>query len=137
MMSLRLFFMTQDTAAKPANQSAQLSSAGVRSVAVFEAAKGLIVLAAGFGLLSLLHRDVQAVAESIVRHLHPGPAGHYSEIFIRAAIVSASLYLPVEAFEFWRHHSILGGLIMSGNLLLVAGLLYVRLSEHRTAPLKP
>lgn len=133
MMSLRLFFMTQDTAAKPANQSAQLSSAGVRSVAVFEAAKPPPVSAS----LSLLHRDVQAVAESIVRHLHPGPAGHYSEIFIRAAIVSAGLYLPVEAFEFWRHHSILGGLIMSGNLLLVAGLRYVRLSEHRTAPLKP
>ncbi|MEO8360388.1 MAG: DUF2127 domain-containing protein [Vicinamibacteria bacterium] len=165
--------MTQDTLSKTTSQSARLSSAGVRSVAIFEGAKGVIVLAVGFGLLSLLHRDIQAVAESIVRHLHLGPAGHYSEIFLRAAshlqngrlgwfaagafayatvrlveayglwherpwaewlaIVSAGLYLPVEVFEFWRHHSVLGGLIMTGNLLLVAGLLYVRLSEHRTS----
>jgi hypothetical protein len=29
---------------------------GIRAIAVFEAAKGLLVLAAGFGLLGLLHR---------------------------------------------------------------------------------
>ncbi|RYG83545.1 DUF2127 domain-containing protein, partial [bacterium] len=34
----------------------------VRTVAVFEAAKGLLVLLAGFGLLRLLHHDVQAEA---------------------------------------------------------------------------
>lgn len=63
----------------------RLSAAGVRSVAIFEGAKGLIVLVAGLGLLSLIHRDVQAVAESVVRHLHLNPAHHYPEIFIHAA----------------------------------------------------
>jgi len=35
-------------------------------IAVFEAAKGLLVLLAGLGLLSLLHRDVQGLAEELV-----------------------------------------------------------------------
>ncbi len=38
----------------------------MRSIAVFEAAKGLLVLLAGFGLLSLLHRDVETLAEELV-----------------------------------------------------------------------
>jgi uncharacterized membrane protein (DUF2068 family) len=58
---------------------------GERLVAVAEAAKGLVVLLAGFGLLSFIHRDVQHVAEEIVRHLHMDEAGHYPQIFIAAA----------------------------------------------------
>jgi uncharacterized membrane protein (DUF2068 family) len=54
-------------------------------VALFEAAKGTIVIAAGLGLLSLLHRDAQHTAEAIVRHLHLNPARHYPRVFIEAA----------------------------------------------------
>jgi Predicted membrane protein (DUF2127) len=36
--------------------------AGLRAIAVFEAAKGMVVLLAGLGLLSLLHHDVGALA---------------------------------------------------------------------------
>src|SRR5436305_641496 len=43
---------------------------GVRTVALFEAAKGALVLAAGLGLLGLIHRDVQAFAERLVRASH-------------------------------------------------------------------
>ena len=39
------------------------SSSGVRVVAMFEAAKGGLVLLAGCGLLALVHHDVQAMAE--------------------------------------------------------------------------
>jgi hypothetical protein len=46
-------------------------------VAAFEAAKGLLVLAAGFGLLSLLHKDVQVLAERFVDRLHLNPAKRY------------------------------------------------------------
>ena len=60
-------------------------TAGVRTVAVFEAAKGLLVLVAGFSLLSLVHHDVQHTAETIVRHLHLNPARHYPRVFIEAA----------------------------------------------------
>ena len=58
---------------------------GLRVVAVFEALKGALVLGAGFGLLSLLHHDLQALAERLVRHSHLDPARHYPRIFIEAA----------------------------------------------------
>jgi uncharacterized membrane protein (DUF2068 family) len=59
---------------------------GLRIVAVFEGAKGLIVLAAGLGLFGLVHHDVEAAAEWLVRHfLHLNPASHYPRIFIEAA----------------------------------------------------
>ena len=58
---------------------------GIRVVAVFEALKGALVLGAGFGLLSLVHHDLQAIAERLVRHSHLDPARHYPRIFIEAA----------------------------------------------------
>ncbi len=58
---------------------------GLQFIALFEAAKGGIVLVAGFGLLSLIHRDVEAMAEQIAEHLHLNPASHYPRIFIEAA----------------------------------------------------
>lgn len=58
---------------------------GVRIVAVFEAFKGVLVLSAGLGLLSLVHHDLQATAERLVRHSHLNPARHYPRIFIEAA----------------------------------------------------
>jgi uncharacterized membrane protein (DUF2068 family) len=68
---------------------------GMRAVAVVEAAKGGLVLLAGFGLLALIHRDVQAIAEKIVRHSHLNPAGKYPRIFIDAAdrVTDAHLWL--------------------------------------------
>ena len=58
---------------------------GLRAVALFEAAKGLLVLVAGSGILLLLHRDVQAIAERLVTHLHLNPASHYPRIFLHVA----------------------------------------------------
>jgi len=57
----------------------------VRAVALFEAAKGALVILTGFGALSLVHRDVQRFAERLVAHLHLNPAKHYPQIFIDAA----------------------------------------------------
>ena len=57
----------------------------IRLIAVFEAAKGALVIVAGFGLLALLHRNLQDVAEQLVSHLHLNPAKHYPRIFIEAA----------------------------------------------------
>ena len=54
-------------------------------VAVFGALKGVLVLSAGLGLLSLVHHDLQAAAERLVRHSHLNPAHHYPRIFIEAA----------------------------------------------------
>ena len=61
------------------------SNVGVRGVAIIEGVKGLLVLLAGCGLLSLIHHDVGRFAAQIVRHTHLNPASHYPQIFIKAA----------------------------------------------------
>jgi len=58
---------------------------GLRAIALFEAAKGALVLVAGFGLARLVHRDVQQVAEELVDRLHLDPAKKYPRIFIDLA----------------------------------------------------
>ncbi len=59
---------------------------GTRVVALFEAAKGAVVILAGFGLLALIHRNAQDVVEDIVRHLHFNPAKHFPHIFLDLAV---------------------------------------------------
>jgi uncharacterized membrane protein (DUF2068 family) len=89
---------------------------GLHIVALFEAAKGVVVILAGLGLLALIHRDVQAVAESFVRHIHLNPARHFPHIFLDAAAratdarlwamaLTAMLYAAIrfaEAYGLWR-----------------------------------
>jgi uncharacterized membrane protein (DUF2068 family) len=91
-------------------------SGAVRFVALVEAVKGALVLAAGLGLFALLHRDVQAAAEELVAHFHLNPASRYPRIFIDAArsLTDARLWLLaaaaagyaamrfVEAYGLWR-----------------------------------
>jgi uncharacterized membrane protein (DUF2068 family) len=93
----------------------RLSSA-IRAAALFEAAKGAIVLLAGFGLLSLVHHDVQAFAERLVAHAHLNPASRYPRIFVEfagratdgrliAAAAAALVYSAIrfiEAYGLWR-----------------------------------
>lgn len=57
----------------------------LRTVALLEAAKGMLVILAGFGALSLLHRDLQQFAGRLVAHMHLNPAKHSPQIFIDAA----------------------------------------------------
>lgn len=89
---------------------------GMRAVAFVEGAKAAIVLLAGFGLLSLIHRDVQDLAERLVRHSHLNPAGKYPRIFLDAAnrVTDANLWMLagfaalyaivrfVEAYGLWN-----------------------------------
>ena len=58
---------------------------GIRIVACFEAFKGLFVLFAGFGLLSMLNRDVAHMAEDLVGRFHVDPASRYPRIFLELA----------------------------------------------------
>jgi uncharacterized membrane protein (DUF2068 family) len=68
---------------------------GIRAVALVEAAKGVLVLLAGFGVLALLHKDAQAVAEELVGHLHLNPASRIPRVFIDLAghLTDARLWL--------------------------------------------
>jgi uncharacterized membrane protein (DUF2068 family) len=68
------------------SSAAMSSYFGLRLVAIFEGAKGMVVLTAGLRLFELIHKDVQAAAERIVHHLHLNPASHYPKVFIDAMV---------------------------------------------------
>lgn len=152
---------------------------GVRAVALFEAAKGTIGLAAAVGLLTLLHRDLQPIAEHLVQVSHLDPASRYPTLFVKTisrlndsriialaafaflytavrfteayglwrlrawaewfAIVSGSIYVPVEIYEVFKHVTWLRVGVLIVNLLIVAYLVYVRIwmrkhPYHETNP---
>ena len=106
---------------------------GLRTIALYEAAKGLVVLLAGSGLLLLVHRDVQAMAEQLVSHLHLDPAKRYPRIFLhlatgatpsglRLVALGALIYAVVrfaEAYGLWREQR------WAEWLGLVTGVIYV------------
>jgi len=58
---------------------------GLRALALFEAAKGMLVLLAGLSVFSLLHQNFQLVAEQLIAHAHLNPAKSSPKIFIEAA----------------------------------------------------
>lgn len=92
------------------------ASGAMRTIALLEAAKGSVVLLAGAGALSFIHRDAQHFAERLVRHLHLNPASHTPRIFLefaekatdsRLAMLAAfaaayALVRFVEAYGLWR-----------------------------------
>ena len=55
---------------------------GLHIVALFEGAKGLLVLLVGFGLLAYIHKDLHEAALLLVEHFHVNPASHYPRIFL-------------------------------------------------------
>ncbi|HYL89507.1 MAG TPA: DUF2127 domain-containing protein [Burkholderiales bacterium] len=67
----------------PTEHKAEL--AGLRAVALFEALKGSIVLAAGFGLAHAIQGDVGELAEHLVHRLHLNAAKRFPRIFIDLA----------------------------------------------------
>jgi uncharacterized membrane protein (DUF2068 family) len=58
---------------------------GLRAVALFEACKGVLVLFAGLAVFTLIHQNVQIVAEQLVGHLHLNPAKNIPKIFVESA----------------------------------------------------
>jgi uncharacterized membrane protein (DUF2068 family) len=121
--------------------SRKSSRRAVRLVAVFEAAKGLLVLLAGFGLLALLHRDVGAVANRLVAHLHLNPSRKYPQIFIDLASRAtderlwmfagfAAVYATfrlVEAYGLWRERA------WAEWVALVGGMIYLPIEIYGLA----
>ena len=64
---------------------ARRAAVGVRAIALFEAAKGLVVVAVGLGLASLAGKDAEAIAEALLHELHLDPAERLPHIFLQAA----------------------------------------------------
>jgi uncharacterized membrane protein (DUF2068 family) len=60
------------------------STAGLKSIAIVEALKGVVVLLAAAGAVSLVHENAQVIADEIVRQFHLNPASRYPRIFLDA-----------------------------------------------------
>ena len=122
-----------------------MTSSGLRKsldvVAAIEAAKGIIVLLAGFGLMGLLHRDLHALSGDIVMHLHLNPARKYPHIFINLfsslndqrlwflagmALLYSTLRL-VEAYGLWKQKT------WAEWLALVGGCIYLPAEVYEIA----
>jgi uncharacterized membrane protein (DUF2068 family) len=94
------------TAAASARDAASLPSRArprraERFIAVFEATKGLLVLLVGFGLLAVVHQDLEQVAEELVGHFHLNPASRTPRIFLEVASHFADLRIwLLAAFAF-------------------------------------
>lgn len=92
------------------------AKAGLRTVALIEASKGVLVLAVGLGLLTLIGQDVEVVAEQVARHFHLNPSSKYPRIISAAAgaVTDARLWMLAagalgyaairlaEAYGLWR-----------------------------------
>lgn len=95
--------------------------------------KGAVVLLAGFGVLSLVHRDAWDVAESFLEWLHISPETHYAQVFLNladqvtdakvwAVAIGALAYSTlrfVEAYGLWRERA------WAEWLALVSGAIYL------------
>ncbi len=92
------------------------SAKGIRAIAVFEAFKGVIGLIAGFGILSLMHRDIADFAEDLVGFLHLNSEGRLAnrivetvtklnpaniKFFFGLSLLYATIRF-VEAYGLWR-----------------------------------
>ncbi|RZI43187.1 DUF2127 domain-containing protein [Herbaspirillum sp. HC18] len=101
---------------RPIDQS-KVPDSGIRAVALFEAAKGILVLLVGGGLLSLVHgRHAQHLAEAFMRHLHFDLPHRYPHIFFDLAqdVTNTKLWMfagvafayasirLIEAYGLWR-----------------------------------
>ena len=100
----------------PKKASGKSHARGLHVVALFEGAKGLLVLVAGFGVLSFIHKDIHEAAMRLVMHFHLNPASHYPRIFLDltesvndtklwSMAIAAAMYFVVrmvEAVGLWQ-----------------------------------
>lgn len=75
------------------------AAAPIRTIAILEGTKGLLVLLAGCGLLSLIHQDLHLAAAELVGDLHLNPASRYPLIFLDLAdrVTDGELWLLAAA----------------------------------------
>lgn len=103
------------------------------AVASVEFFKGLVVLLAGFGVLSLVHRDAWDVAESFLAWLHINPDAQGAQVFLNLAdqVTDAKLWAVAvmavaysalrfaEAYGLWKERA------WAEWLALVSGAIYL------------
>jgi len=113
----------------------------LRAVALVEFFKGLIVLLAGFGVLSLVHRDAWDVAESFLQWLKVDPDTRYAQVFLNladqvtdtrlwAVALGAAAYSTLrfaEAYGLWRERA------WAEWLAMISGAIYLPFEVYEFA----
>ena len=74
----------------------------LRTVAIFEAFKGIVVLLVGAGLLSILRGDVEKLAETFVAHFHLDPSNNTHLWMLAIFVIVYAILRFVEAYGLWR-----------------------------------
>lgn len=69
----------------PAQEHPDARRRALHAIALFEAIKGGVALAAGLGLLGLLHYDVRRLALALLWRFHLDPETHYPELLLHYA----------------------------------------------------
>ena len=69
---------------KQTNEPASRLPLGLRTIALFEGAKGVLAFAAACGLLSLRHTDLHAVTDAFLLRHGFDPEQHYTRLFIES-----------------------------------------------------
>jgi uncharacterized membrane protein (DUF2068 family) len=123
--------------------------AGLRTVAVLEMFKGLLAIAAGIGLFTLLHKDIGNVAESIVEALHLNPAHRIAQAFIRAAdnvsdnriVAFACVAFLYSAIRFIEGYGLWNARVWAEWFAIISGAIYLPLEiigvvKHHGHPLR-
>lgn len=91
----------------------------LRSIAILEAAKGLLVVAAACGLLSLRHTDLHAATDAFLLRHGLNPETHYMRLFIEGVARATNHHVGeiaacgfayaavrfVESYGLWREKS--------------------------------
>jgi len=91
----------------------------LRSIAATEAFKGFVALAAGLGLIGLLHRDLHHVAAALIGHIGLDPGARYPALFLhevdllrdansRSLLLAAAGYALVrflESYGLWHERA--------------------------------
>jgi uncharacterized membrane protein (DUF2068 family) len=111
---------------------------GLRTVALIEATKGLLATAAGFLVLSLVHKDIWDVVASILEFLHINPDRHFAQVLLDLAdrITATQLWMLagglfaysmlrfIEAYGLWRTR------VWAEWLAILSGLVYMPFEIH-------
>jgi uncharacterized membrane protein (DUF2068 family) len=81
-------------------------SKALHAIALFEGVKGIAAIAASFGLLSLAHHDVRAMAYALIGHFHLDPDAHYPRILLNDATRLADVNLRQVVLLAWAYAAI-------------------------------
>jgi len=82
------------------------TSVALRTVAIFEVTKAAIVLLLGCGFFHLMHKNLEEVAEQVVRVFHVNPEGRLSNLFFGLASHSSDRNLWVLALGTFAYASV-------------------------------